>query len=122
MIPSRVGRLKYWRGIFSGLFLGMSLEKCLRTVHYDIIAVWNFHDPEKCLMSAQFLSLMTHIVKDLKEENTGTSLRNLAEQANLVVTTAISAASVFPPSVPVVLPVAGTMILASWVLGSFDTA
>jgi len=117
-----VGRLKYWRGVFSGLFVGMSLEKCLRTVHCDIIAVWNFHDPEKYLMSAQFLSLMTHIVKDLKDENTSTLLRSPEEQAKLIVTTAISIASAFPPSVPVVLPVAGTMILASWALGSFDKA
>ncbi|KAF9512935.1 hypothetical protein BS47DRAFT_1393815 [Hydnum rufescens UP504] len=100
--------------------LSMSLEKCLRTVHYDIIAVWNFHDPEKA--SHLFRSTVSELDDPHREGSQGRKYRHFVEEANLVVTTAISAASVFPPSVPVVLPVAGTMILASWVLGSFDTA
>ncbi|KAJ7760179.1 hypothetical protein B0H14DRAFT_2634277 [Mycena olivaceomarginata] len=40
--------VEYWRGIASSTrFPGFKLEKCLNTLHIDIVTSWNFNDPDK---------------------------------------------------------------------------
>jgi hypothetical protein len=40
--------VEYWRGIASSTgFSGFKIEKCLTTLHIDIVIAWNFSDPNK---------------------------------------------------------------------------
>jgi hypothetical protein len=44
---SIVYSLEYWRGLASSTYFpGLKLETCLAAIHVDIIASWNFNDPD----------------------------------------------------------------------------
>ena len=80
---------EYWTAIGTGLpFFGMSLERCLKAIHKDIVTIWNIRDlhdvctrvyhncvfafiasPEYFLSDA-FHRRMMVIVEDLKDAST----------------------------------------------------
>ncbi|KAJ6455144.1 hypothetical protein C8R45DRAFT_1111525 [Mycena sanguinolenta] len=66
--------VEYWRGIASSTkFPGFKLEKCLNTLHIDIVTAWNFSDPNKLFRSNEFVEQMrtiTQIVVPREEEVT----------------------------------------------------
>ncbi|KAJ6455170.1 hypothetical protein C8R45DRAFT_1222596 [Mycena sanguinolenta] len=70
----KIGMKKYWRGIASSRkFPGFKLEKCLNTLHIDIVTTWNFSDPNKLLRSNEFVEQMrtiTQVVVPREEEVT----------------------------------------------------
>ncbi|KAJ7231612.1 hypothetical protein C8J57DRAFT_1250975 [Mycena rebaudengoi] len=55
---------EYWRGIASSTgFSGFKLEKCLITLHIDIVIAWNFSDPNKLLHNTAFVEKMRTITQ-----------------------------------------------------------
>ncbi|KAJ7874036.1 hypothetical protein B0H14DRAFT_2569446 [Mycena olivaceomarginata] len=45
----RIGRKRYWRGLLSDIFLGISMRNVLDVLQKDIFNVWNMPDPENDL-------------------------------------------------------------------------
>ncbi|KAJ7052182.1 hypothetical protein C8F01DRAFT_1033351 [Mycena amicta] len=46
----KVGMKSYWAGLASsGGFLGYTLQKCLKTVHKDVVESWHFYDEDRLL-------------------------------------------------------------------------
>ncbi|KAF8121944.1 hypothetical protein EV363DRAFT_1456966 [Boletus edulis] len=46
-----VGKQKYWTMLLkSAVFRGPTLEEYLKVIRKDVITVWNFNDPDQCLM------------------------------------------------------------------------
>ncbi|KAF7373074.1 hypothetical protein MSAN_00515100 [Mycena sanguinolenta] len=60
----KIGMRKYWRGIASSTrFPGFKLEKCLNTLHIDIVTSWNFSDPDELLRGDAFVERMRSITQ-----------------------------------------------------------
>ncbi|KAF7333948.1 G domain-containing protein [Mycena sanguinolenta] len=68
----KIGMKKYWRGIASSTrFPGFKLEKCLNTLHIDIVTSWNFSDPNELLRGNAFVERMrtiTQVIVPREEE------------------------------------------------------
>ncbi|KAI6146373.1 hypothetical protein BKA82DRAFT_4159773 [Pisolithus tinctorius] len=59
-----VGRQRYWRVMgASANFPGYTMQDCLRVIHTDIVAVWNFYDPYRHLYSEEFRTSMMSMVE-----------------------------------------------------------
>ncbi|KAI6146372.1 hypothetical protein BKA82DRAFT_750493 [Pisolithus tinctorius] len=59
-----VGRQRYWRVMgASANFPGYTMQDCLRVIHNDIVAVWNFYDPCQYLNSEEFRKVMMNMVE-----------------------------------------------------------
>ncbi|KAJ7739368.1 hypothetical protein B0H16DRAFT_1568696, partial [Mycena metata] len=55
MAAIEVGMKRYWQGLASSTnFPGSSLEKCLDTVHAEMVDCWNFYDQAELLLGAEF--------------------------------------------------------------------
>ncbi|KAH8822436.1 hypothetical protein DL96DRAFT_350869 [Flagelloscypha sp. PMI_526] len=55
-----LGRKRYWKSLVSSAdFPGHSLRDCLDVLHFDIVKVWNFADPEEFLLSAKLKAAVT---------------------------------------------------------------
>ncbi|KAF7333955.1 G domain-containing protein [Mycena sanguinolenta] len=60
----KIGMKKYWRGIASSTrFPGFKLEKCLNTLHVDIVTSWNFNDANKLLRGTAFVEKVRTITQ-----------------------------------------------------------
>ncbi|KAJ6471428.1 hypothetical protein C8R45DRAFT_1014338 [Mycena sanguinolenta] len=60
----KIGMKRYWRGIASSTkFPGFKLDKCLNTIHFDIVTPWNFNDPNSLLRGKLFLEKMQTITQ-----------------------------------------------------------
>ncbi|KIN93099.1 hypothetical protein M404DRAFT_36403 [Pisolithus tinctorius Marx 270] len=59
-----VGKQKYWSALgTSANFPGHTIQDCLRVIHNDIVAVWNFYDPCQYLNSEEFRKVMMNMVE-----------------------------------------------------------
>ncbi|KAJ7756664.1 hypothetical protein B0H16DRAFT_1538672 [Mycena metata] len=55
MAAIEVGMKRYWQGLASSTnFPGSSLEKCLDTVHAEMVDCWNFYDQAELLLGTEF--------------------------------------------------------------------
>ncbi|KAK7001893.1 G domain-containing protein [Favolaschia claudopus] len=68
----KIGMQGYWLGLASTTKLfGSPLQTCLKTIHFEITASWNFNDPDELLTNGAFeqrlYSLIQFIVPEDKE-------------------------------------------------------
>ncbi|KAJ7211621.1 hypothetical protein GGX14DRAFT_542752 [Mycena pura] len=55
MAAIEVGMKRYWQGLASSTyFFGSSLEKCLDTVHVEMVDCWNLYDQAELLLGTEF--------------------------------------------------------------------
>ncbi|KAF8962885.1 hypothetical protein BDZ97DRAFT_1076814 [Flammula alnicola] len=106
----RIGRKRYWHGLFSDIFLGFTMRRLLDVLQKDIVNVWNMEDPENCLKRPEFLALLSVLVEDLSDENRNNyPLTKAAVQAVIEHPTAIITAG----------PTAIVVLFAEWVRGTY---
>ncbi|KAE9386273.1 hypothetical protein BT96DRAFT_981800 [Gymnopus androsaceus JB14] len=109
---TRIGRKRYWRGLFSDVFIGLSVQKLITVLCKDIVTVWNLNDRDELLLSDRFLERLTVLVEDLSSTSQPGQPYHLTSQAvNAVVNN--------PTVFPVTVPVAVVVFLAEWVLSSY---
>ncbi|KAG9309988.1 hypothetical protein JVU11DRAFT_10022 [Chiua virens] len=54
-----IGKKKYWQTLLkSAFFRGRTLKECLEVIRKDIITVWNFYDPDQCLMDDKLIGVL----------------------------------------------------------------
>ncbi|KAF9488802.1 hypothetical protein BDN71DRAFT_1424471 [Pleurotus eryngii] len=111
-----VGKRRYWEGLgHSANFPNRPLKKCLDVIHRDVIAVWNFQDPNKHLNSIKFQELMSQIVDDLAERDMLDPNKTLVGGITLVGTIAGIIGGLSGPAAPIVIPIVATVVFAKWV-------
>jgi len=104
--------LGYWRGLFSDVFIGLSVQKLITVLRKDIVTVWNLNDRDELLLSDRFLERLTILVEDLSSTSQPGEPYHLTGRAvNAVVNN--------PTVFPVTVPVAVVVFLAEWVLSSY---
>ncbi|KAJ6455150.1 hypothetical protein C8R45DRAFT_1222584 [Mycena sanguinolenta] len=110
----KIGMKKYWRGIASSTrFPGFKLEKCLHTLHIDIVTAWNFNDPEKLLRSTAFVERMrtiTQVVVPREDEVTDW----FGTVKNIVGTAGAVSAATHPIAFPIVAGIGLSGIFINW--------
>ncbi|KAG6911381.1 hypothetical protein DXG01_016478, partial [Tephrocybe rancida] len=111
---------EYWERLATNVnFPGKKLQQCLDVIHTDIIAVWQFDDPQDHLSSSSFKALMSNIVSGEGGENKiqGDPGKNLAFRVasiSLVAGIAGIVGAVSGPAAPIVIPIAAAFVLAKW--------
>ncbi|KAF8173603.1 hypothetical protein K438DRAFT_135869 [Mycena galopus ATCC 62051] len=110
-----IGMKKYWRGLASSThFPGFKLETCLAAIHVDIIASWNFNDPDDLLNSEPFLTQMKEISQlVIPDEQEVKSWFKNAEKLQPLIGVGVTIATQFPPAAPVVIPVIAVIGLSA---------
>ncbi|KAJ7733115.1 hypothetical protein B0H16DRAFT_1426817 [Mycena metata] len=106
----RVGRKRYWRGLISDIFLGLTMRSVLEVLQKDIVNVWNMHDPEKHLQKPEFLALLSVLVEDLSDE--ATNNYPLTEKA-------VQAIIENPTAIVITCPTPVFVLFAEWVRGTY---
>jgi len=71
----RMGKKKYWKTLMkNAVFRGHTMKECLQVIHEDIIAIWNFNDPDRCLVKDEFIqAIYADILAELKQSSTNSS-------------------------------------------------
>jgi hypothetical protein len=112
-----VGRMKYWKCLVSSTnFQERSLELCLDVIHEDIITVWNLNDPHMHLRSKEFKALITNLVDNLRQNDAPDPRKAISAGVSIASTIAgIVSAFSGAAAAPIVLPIAGCLVLAQWV-------
>ncbi|KAJ7798431.1 hypothetical protein B0H14DRAFT_2906629 [Mycena olivaceomarginata] len=96
---------KYWRGLASSTYFpGFKLETCLAAIHVDIIASWNFNDPDDL------------VIPD--EQEVKSWFKN-AEKLQPLIGVGAAIATQFPAAAPVVIPVIAAIGLSALFLTWF---
>ncbi|KIJ41354.1 hypothetical protein M422DRAFT_31745 [Sphaerobolus stellatus SS14] len=108
----KIGRKRYWRGLFSDLLAGVTMIRLLDVLQRDIVNVWNLHDPEQHLIRPEFLALLSVLVEDLSGEQSKNNYP-LTERA-------IQSIIDHPTSVVVAGPTAIVVLFAEWVRGTYN--
>ncbi|KAF8805972.1 hypothetical protein BYT27DRAFT_6650089 [Phlegmacium glaucopus] len=109
-----IGRTNYWKGLAtSARFAEKSLEACLFAIHIDIVVVWNIHDSHMYLRSKVFQALMTNLV-DFSPNNTADPTMTLSAGIAMVGAIAGIVSVLAGPAAPIVVPIAGCLVLAKW--------
>jgi len=63
-----IGRSRYWRSLWSSHdFTDQPLKNCIDVVHTDIVDVWRLRDSDGYLLSTEFKTKMSNLVKTLAE-------------------------------------------------------
>ncbi|KAF8212956.1 hypothetical protein K438DRAFT_1751369 [Mycena galopus ATCC 62051] len=105
---------EYWRGIASSTrFPGFKLEKCLNTLHVDIVTSWNFSDPLKLLRSTAFVEkmrILTQVVVPREEEVTDW----FGTVKNIVGTAGAVSAATHPIVFPIVAGIGLSGVFIDW--------
>jgi len=110
-----IGRTNYWKGLATSTrFAEKSLEACLFAIHIDIIVVWNIHDPHMHLRSKEFQALITNLV-ELSPNNAADPKMTLSAGIAMVGAIAGVVSALAGPAAPIVVPIAGCLVLAKWV-------
>ncbi|KAJ7740165.1 hypothetical protein B0H16DRAFT_1274426, partial [Mycena metata] len=107
----RVGRKRYWRGLISDIFLGLTMRSVLEVLQKDIVNVWNMHDPEKHLQKPEFLALLSVLVEDLSDEATYV----LTSMPRINYENAVQAIIENPTAIVITGPTAVFVLFAEWV-------
>ncbi|KAF8549886.1 hypothetical protein OG21DRAFT_1514674 [Imleria badia] len=53
-----VGKKEYWNILMGAVFRGHTLQQYLHVIRKDVITVWNFNDPDKCLMDDRIFEVL----------------------------------------------------------------
>ncbi|KAJ8593183.1 hypothetical protein M405DRAFT_811438, partial [Rhizopogon salebrosus TDB-379] len=110
--------VKYWKALASctGVFKDRTVEDCLRVIHTDIVAVWNFNDPHHYLSKKDFRTLVVNTV-DVDVEPLATSNSTNTIKVGLSVVGAIPGilTALAAPAAPIVVPIVATVFLAKWI-------
>jgi hypothetical protein len=110
-----IGKTKYWKGLASGTnFLGQNFKNCLEVIHVDIVTVWNFNDPYRHLLSTEFQTRMYDLVNKLANRAPPNPTRTLTVGLSMVGTIAGIVSALAGPAAPVVVPIAASAVLATW--------
>ncbi|KAG6904527.1 hypothetical protein DXG01_009262 [Tephrocybe rancida] len=118
-----VGRKKYWERLATSVnFPGKKLQQCLDVIHTDIIAVWQFDDPQGNLSSSYFKALMSNIVSGEVGENKiqGDPGKRLVGGISLVAGIAGIVSALSGPVAPIVIPIAAAFVLGKWVYDMYQ--
>jgi GTPase SAR1 family protein len=116
-----VGKRKYWKALASSIpFKKRSMWDCLHVLHADIVNVWNFQDPHGYLCSPEFRTLMTNMVNELDVGPTADSKKTLSFGLTIVGTIATIVSALSGPAAPIVVPIAASVVIASWVLEVYE--
>ncbi|KAG2124758.1 hypothetical protein BD769DRAFT_1606884 [Suillus cothurnatus] len=116
-----VGKRKYWKALASSIpFKKRSMWDCLHVLHADIVNVWNFQDPHGCLCSPEFRTLMTNMVNELDVGPTADSNMTLSFGLTIVGTIATIVSALSGPAAPIVVPIAASVVIASWVYEVYE--
>ncbi|KAJ7226791.1 hypothetical protein GGX14DRAFT_693003 [Mycena pura] len=113
-----IGMKKYWRGIASSTkFSGLKLEKCLETIHSDIITAWNFSDPEGLLRDKPFLDQVQTVTQLVVPGTTNArSWFTNVERLQTLMGIGTSIASVTHPILfPVVAAIGLSVMFVKWI-------
>ncbi|KAG2126214.1 hypothetical protein DEU56DRAFT_892029 [Suillus clintonianus] len=111
-----IGKRKYWKALASSpTFKGHSMWECLRVLHTDIVAVWNFKDPHGYLDCQEFRTLMVNMVNELDVGPTRDPTKNAAFGLSLVATIAGIVSALAGPAAPIVVPIVASVVIANWV-------
>ncbi|KAI5999745.1 hypothetical protein F5J12DRAFT_266419 [Pisolithus orientalis] len=106
-----VGRQRYWRVMgASANFPGYTMQDCLRVIHNDIVAVWNFYDPCQYLNSEEFRKVMMNMVErvDPPASPSRIDTDTLAGGVPLIALA------------PVMLPLNAFLTLGKWVFAAYQ--
>ncbi|KAI5985705.1 hypothetical protein F5J12DRAFT_916223 [Pisolithus orientalis] len=107
-----VGKQKYWSALgTSANFLGHTIQDCLRVIHNDIVAVWNFYDPCQYLNSEEFRKIMTNMVERVDAP---------AEPNSLARTDTLTGGVPLIALAPVMLPLNAFLGHGKWVLATYQ--
>ncbi|KAJ7710261.1 hypothetical protein B0H14DRAFT_3021770 [Mycena olivaceomarginata] len=106
----RVGRKRYWRGLFSDILLGFTMRSVLNVLQRDIVNVWNMHDPNSHLQAPEFLALLSVLVEDLSDE--ATNDYPLTKKA-------VEAIIENPKAIIITGPTAVIVLFAEWAQGTY---
>ncbi|KAG1722913.1 hypothetical protein EDB19DRAFT_1954343 [Suillus lakei] len=91
-----VGKRRYWKALAScAAFQDRTTWDCLRVLHTDIVAVWNFRDPHGFLYSKEFRTTMV------------VGLSTVGAIAGIVAVLA-------GPAAPIVVPIVASVVIAKW--------
>ncbi|KAI5985707.1 hypothetical protein F5J12DRAFT_775246 [Pisolithus orientalis] len=107
-----VGKQKYWSALgTSANFPGHTIQDCLRVIHNDIVAVWNFYDPCQYLNSEEFRKVMMNMVERIDTP---------AEPNSLARTDTLTGGVPLIALAPVMLPLNAFLGLGKWVLATYQ--
>jgi len=110
-----IGKTKYWKGLAAGTnFLGQNFKSCLEVIHIDIVTVWNFDDPYCHLLSTEFQARMYDLVNKLADRDASNPTRTLTVGLSMVGTIAGIVSALAGPAAPIVVPIAASAVLATW--------
>ncbi|KAJ8588884.1 hypothetical protein M405DRAFT_792377 [Rhizopogon salebrosus TDB-379] len=112
-----VGKRRYWEALASCTpFKDRTAWSCLRALHNDIIAVWNFHDPHCYLSSKEFRSFVMSMVDELDVEPT--------VNPNNTITTGLSILGSIATILANhnVVPIVASAVLAKWVYDMYQAS
>ncbi|KAG2125429.1 hypothetical protein DEU56DRAFT_824995 [Suillus clintonianus] len=111
-----VGKRRYWKTLAScASFQDRTTLDCLRVLHVDIVAVWNFHDPNEYLESKEFKTMVVNMVDNLDIGPTTNPVRAAAVGLSTVAAIAGIVSALAGPAAPIVVPVAASIVVAKWV-------
>ncbi|KAI6152668.1 hypothetical protein BKA82DRAFT_4352083 [Pisolithus tinctorius] len=109
-----VGKQRYWRVLgTSANFWDYTMENCLRVIHTDIVAVWNFYDPHQYLNSEEFRKAMISMVDkvDATVEPDPSLSRSNTLSGSPIPLTALA---------PVILPLNACVTIGKWVYETYQ--
>lgn len=116
-----VGKRKYWKALASSVpFKNRSMWDCLHVLHTDIVNVWNFQDPHGYLCSPEFRTLMTNMVNELDVGPPTDPNKTLSFGLTIVGTIATIVSALSGPAAPIVVPIAASVVIASWVYELYE--
>ncbi|KAG1869347.1 hypothetical protein DFJ58DRAFT_60635 [Suillus subalutaceus] len=116
-----VGKRKYWKALASSVpFKNRSMWDCLHVLHTDIVNVWNFQDPHGYLCSPEFRTLMTNMVNELDVGPPPDPNKTLSVGLTIVGTIATIVSALSGPAAPIVVPIAASVVIASWVYEVYE--
>ncbi|KAG1847393.1 hypothetical protein F4604DRAFT_1815104 [Suillus subluteus] len=111
-----VGKRRYWKALAScAAFQKRTMWECLRVLHTDIVAVWNFHDPHDYLYSDDFRNLMVNMVEKLDVGPTTNPNNTVAVGLSTVGAIAGIVAVLAGPAAPIVVPIVAGVVIVKWV-------
>ncbi|KIM19792.1 hypothetical protein M408DRAFT_30924 [Serendipita vermifera MAFF 305830] len=118
-----VGRSRCWAGLASSAnFPGRTLLECLDVIHTDIIAVWDFKDPDLNLRSKEFKALMSNMVTDISTGDIGNPNKALGAGLGVVAAIAGAVATLAGPAAPIVIPIAAGVVVAKWLYDVYQNS
>ncbi|KAG2126482.1 hypothetical protein BD769DRAFT_1462537 [Suillus cothurnatus] len=110
-----VGKRRYWKALAScASFQDRTMWDCLRVLHTDLVAVWNFHDPRGYLYSDDFRKLIVNLVDKLDVGPTTNPNKTMAVGLSTVGAIAGIVSVLAGPAAPIVVPIVASVVIAKW--------